>query len=278
MAPGFRSPLPLDGSRSYCLPGSSGQRVCGPRMFVSEVIRERLGSGSDGWVHDLDPMTRQLVGEVREEMWTEAVEASRERARSLRRDAVAVANREYRAWHDPHALTETSTRGAQLVKTYWRVGVRRTVADADLTSTAWQAGHPWSSAFISYVMREGGAGGDFRYAWAHAVYLREAIDNRIQNLSRLIKGYRLNERTVEAGDIVGKARAGSGANYDNVRRGMTTHGDIVTEVRSDHVVAIGGNVNQNVDRKELAIDGRGYLTEPEYFVVLKIEPIQPSRP
>jgi hypothetical protein len=245
---------------------------------VSEFIRERLVSGSDEWVRDLDPLTRQLVGEVREEIWAEAAQASRERAARLRRDVVVVANREYQAWHDPAALTEAHGPGRELVKTYWRVGVHRTVSDANLSSAAWQEANPWSSAFVSYVMREGGAGGDFQYSWAHASYIRAAIDNRVHGLSRLIKGYRLNERSVGAGDIVAKARDGSGANYDNVRRGMKTHGDVVTEVRPDHVVAIGGNVHQNVDRKELSIDGRGFLTEADYFAVLTIEPIRPSWP
>src|SRR5205823_2473957 len=101
--------------------------------------------------------------------------------------------------------------------------------------------------FISYVMREAGAGTEFPYAWAHASYIRFAIDNRRNHVRSIFQGYRLNERELQLGDIIAKSREHSGATYETVRRGMVTHCDIVTELDQSAGVcrAIGGNVNQN---------------------------------
>ena len=210
--------------------------------------------------------------------WHEAIRQSREHTATLRTDAVAVAEREYTNWHNPD-LTETSVGGRALVREYWRVGVNRTVSDANLGSAAWQEDNAWSAAFISYVMREAGAGTEFPYAWAHASYIREAIDNRLNNVSSIFQGFRLTERPLEVGDIIAKTRAGSGATYNTVRRGMFTHCDIVTALDLDAGVAhaIGGNVNQNVDRKtDLTMDADGHLTAGGYFAVIKMDPIIPA--
>lgn len=276
MAPGFRNCSPLGRMRSYCVTTRGGQRLCGPYGYVEHVIRERIAAGEDPatWYHEEDPMEQRLLEEIEGRMRQEAIALETTRVAQLRASIVQVANREYDNWHDPD-ITETQAAGRPLVREYWRVGVGRVVSNADAGSVAWQADNPWSSAFVSYVMREAGAGTEFQYAWAHAVYARAAIDNRLNNSPNTFKGYRLNERALEPGDIVVTERDNSGANYDNVRRGMLTHGDIITELQAGQAIAIGGNVNQNVDRKQLAIDAGNHLTEADYFVVIKLDPVLP---
>ncbi|HEV8544244.1 MAG TPA: DUF2272 domain-containing protein [Verrucomicrobiae bacterium] len=209
--------------------------------------------------------------------WHEQIRQSLERVATLRTQVVAMAEREYGEWHNPD-LTETMPAGRTLVSKYWRGGVRRTVSDGDLASTTWQDANPWSAAFISYVMREAGAGSEFPYASAHAAYIRAAIDNRLNQVRSIFQGFRLVERALELGDIIARSREHSGATYDTVRRGMLTHCDIVTELEpaSGVVRAIGGNVHQNVDRKTLSMDTDGHLTTPGYFAVIKMDPVIPS--
>jgi hypothetical protein len=187
--------------------------------------------------------------------WHERIRQSRAHVATLRAAVVAVAEREYNNWHNPN-LTERIPAGRALVRQYWLVGVNRTVSDANLASAAWQEANPWSAAFISYVMREAGAGAEFPYASAHAAYIRAAIDNRRHHVSSIFQGFRLSER-----------------------RGMLTHCDIVTALDPAAGVAhaIGGNVHQNVDRKtNLRIDVDGHLTAAGYFAVIKMEPIIPA--
>ena len=210
--------------------------------------------------------------------WHERIRQSREHVTTLRTAVVAIAEREYNNWHNPN-LTETSPAGRALVRQYWRVGVHRTVSDTDLASAAWQEDNPWSATFISYVMREAGAGTEFHYASAHAVYIREAIDNRQNHASSIFQGFRLSERALELGDIIARSRENSGATYDTVQPGMLTHCDIVTALDPATGVAhaIGGNVHQNVDRKiNLNIDADGHLTAAGYFAVIKMDPIIPA--
>src|SRR5207237_8025147 len=69
--------------------------------------------------------------------WHQQIRQSVEHVETLRTQVVAIAEREYGEWHDPD-LTETSRDGRVLVAKYWRVGVNRTVADADLASSTGQ--------------------------------------------------------------------------------------------------------------------------------------------
>ncbi|MBK8977505.1 MAG: DUF2272 domain-containing protein [Planctomycetes bacterium] len=269
-------------SRPVCFTTRDGHRVCGPRDYVEMHVRDRILSDGDpdSWARTLDPFERQLVEETRDAMWHEAMRSAHAQVANLRREIVRIAREEYDNWHPTgqQGLHERrDAEGRRLVQLYWQRGVGRTVSDASLSSATWQDSNPWSSAFVSYVVREAGGGNHFQYAWGHAVYARAAIDAREHDSPRIFRGYRPHERVLQLGDIVVKARAGSGATYTTVRRGMKTHGDIVTEIHADHVVAIGGNVNQNVDSKNLSIDATGHLTAAGYFVVIQLDPVVPAR-
>jgi peptidoglycan hydrolase-like protein with peptidoglycan-binding domain len=60
--------------------------------------------------------------------------------------------------------------------------------------------------------------------------------------------------------------------------GMQTHCDIVTAVRPGHLLTVGGNVNNSVAQKTLRTDANGFITDPEYFAVIRIGAVGPSTP
>ncbi len=121
-------------------------------------------------------------------------------------------------------------------------------------------------------MRKAGAGNAFRYSSAHAAYIKAAKENRMTNNANPFKAYRITEVKPAVGDLVCKSRAGSGATYENIRRGMKTHCDIVTEVQPGQLITIGGNVSNSVSKTQVKTDTEGYVGDPRYFAVIKLVP------
>jgi hypothetical protein len=157
-----------------------------------------------------------------------------------------------------HATTVGHKEGEptyyQKVGEYWRDGVDR--ADLDGLDHGW----PWSAAFISWVMREGGAGDKFRYSSQHSVYVSKAIRDHLQGAKAVAyHGVRLNEQKPESGDLVCWTRE-DGVDYDNQKKGdYPGHADIVIAVQTKTIDVIGGNVGNSVTRRILALDSAGFL-------------------
>ncbi|MFI7065682.1 phage tail tip lysozyme [Kribbella sp. NPDC050124] len=223
--------------------------------------------------------------------------ATRPRTAVLEKEAAAgpslcaaiarVAREQFRRWRPGGgpALTETSPAASPILREYYRVGVGVTVTDAQLQSTAYQAGHPWSAVFISYVMRTAGAGSGFRYSAAHQTYVSAARKNRLANdTSKPFWAYRATELAPRIGDLVCASRSNSGATYDNISDPQTraTHCDVVTEVQPGRIRVIGGNVGQTVGEKWLRTrpDGRLDLTgnQSRFFAVVRCRSDQAATP
>jgi len=122
----------------------------------------------------------------------------------------------------------------------------------------WNA--PWSAAFISWVMCEGGLGTRDRFARAiaHWTYVDQAIRAR-DGMARGA-GYvahDIGEVPVEPGDLLCLARRPAYQNLAQRRRqmgqGARSHCDIVVEVdpQGERILAIGGNVLRAVSLKVL---------------------------
>lgn len=122
----------------------------------------------------------------------------------------------------------------------------------------WNA--PWSAAFISWVMCEGGLGTSdrFRRAIAHWTYVDQAIyarDGQEGNAGYV--AYDVGERTVEPGDMLCSSRRPVYRSLADRRRqmgqGASSHCDIVVEVdeERERILAIGGNVLRAVSLKVL---------------------------
>jgi len=74
---------------------------------------------------------------------------------------------------------------------------------------------PWSAAFISWVMKQAGAGDRFHYSTQHSVYISQGVRDFLQK--RQDAGYwtqRLNEAKPAVGDIVCWGRQ-AGVDYDH---------------------------------------------------------------
>ncbi len=182
---------------------------------------------------------------------------------ALRKNIVQIAQQEWERW-GRGAVKEEYPRMRSVLEGYWRKG-----AGWQPTQAAWWDTVPWSAAFISWVMRQAGAGSDFRYSAAHAEYVAAARDNRLANNSNPFKAYRTSEVAPQPGDLVCKRRE-SGVTYDNVRRGHLTHCDVVTAVEGNKLLTIGGNVSDSVKMTPVDIDGNGRVTDLRYFAVVKV--------
>ena len=198
-------------------------------------------------------------------------------SQAFRQKIVQIANQELVRW-GRGSIKETDPAIRRVLNDYWKTGTSNNYGDAQLGDPNFQKDHPWSAAFISWVMRTAGAGNAFKYSSAHSTYTRWAKDNRESNNNNPFKAYRTTELAPQVGDIVCKRRAGSGANYDNIRPGMKTHCDIVTDVQPGRLVTIGGNVSNSVSQTVPRTDARGFLSDPNYFAVIRIDGAQPSAP
>ena len=194
----------------------------------------------------------------------------------LRGRIVATALSEWQKWNAGGRRTETDPRMRAILADYWKSGAGVNVRESDLGLTAFQASHPWSAAFISWVMKKAGAGPAFRYSAAHAVYTAAARQNRLSNNGNPFQAFRVSEAAPALGDLVCKSRAGSGATYDNVRAGMKTHCDVVVAVAPGQITVVGGNVDNSVSRKTVRTNAAGLLTGPEYFAVIRSGPLAGS--
>ncbi len=128
---------------------------------------------------------------------------------------------------------------------------------------------PWSAAFVSWVMCEGGLGDrdQFRRAIAHHTYIDQAIRARdgVATGAAFV-AYDVGDTAIEPGDLLCSGRRPAYQTIAERRRqigaGARTHCDIVVKLdESDgRILAIGGNVRGSVSLKLLpAVRSQDYL-------------------
>jgi len=136
-------------------------------------------------------------------------------------------------------------------------------------SSRWRT--PWSAAFISWVMCQGGLGksGQFQRAIAHHTYIDQAIRARDGRApSAALVAYETGEKAVEPGDLLCSARRPVYRSIAERRRqmgqGARTHCDIVVKVDdvNQRILAIGGNVGGRVSLKILPSVRKGDVLNP----------------
>ncbi|WP_210587979.1 DUF2272 domain-containing protein [Streptomyces sp. GESEQ-35] len=214
------------------------------------------------------------------------------RADSLRARIAQFAEQERKRWSDG-ARVETESAMTATLQDYYRTGVGITVTASDLQSSSWQGGHPWSAVFISWVMRQAGAGSAFAYSTAHREYVSAAKRNaETGNTANPFWAYPTEKIVPEVGDLVCADRDGGGgcggATYATIDNGTawSTHCDVVTAVdrTGRRLTAVGGNVSQSVKAKTIAIDAQGFVVPQQsgqtcrYFAILKVRDGTPSPP
>lgn len=186
---------------------------------------------------------------------------------------VRVAINEWKGWGEPTIQKdgkqtrkggfEADKGFSQRVSEYWKIGTgsQLTGQDRDV---------PWSSAFISYIMKKAGAGDKFVYNASHSKYITDSISNRKKGkLNEAFVGYKINEVSPEVGDLVCYSRQ-SGVGYDTTGN-YKSHCDLVVKKSKNQIEVIGGNVNDSVTKKIVSTDSKGIVTDKKYnwFTVIK---------
>ena len=178
----------------------------------------------------------------------------------FRRRAVKYAKQEWERWNEGKRKETQNDVYNDLVKYWDSIGYNE---------SQWSpTGTAWSSAFISYIMRKANARDDFKYSASHSEYIREAIKNRKEDNNNKFKGYKLNEKKVELGDLVCFARQ-SGVDYDTTSY-YSAHCDIVVDIKDGYAEGIGGNVSDSVSKSKIPLTSEGYAQSGNRrFVVIK---------
>lgn len=262
------------------LPTSEQTRLMGQRRTFSGLVNmPRIEYAAavvqNGQLPRVAPGDLQATGQVQtaEQFLIE---------RQLRQNAVRIARSERDRWRNGR-ITERDSSIIPTLQDYWRSGVNAQFTQQQLGNQVFQSNHPWSAAFISWVLRQAGAGSRFRYAPAHASYIAWAKQNRLADNQEFFKAYRVHEVKPQVGDLVCFSRGKTRATYDNIQPGMQTHCDLVTAV-TPGVLRIGGNVDNSVKERSVTTDANGYINMPSCFAVIRLAapwrrtPAQPAPP
>lgn len=191
---------------------------------------------------------------------------SRKRAKSkFKRKIIDIANKEWEDWNKGKTSEKSSSMYGRL-KQYWD--------SIGWDESRWTpSGVAWSSAFISYVMRKGGAGKDFKYSASHSSYIRQARKNREQKNNNPFKAYRIDETKAELGDLVCYYRGTTSSDPFDRNSSYQSHCDIVVAKNKSNIEVIGGNVSDSVKKKVVPLDKNGYVVKnsvgKKWFAIIK---------
>ena len=191
---------------------------------------------------------------------------SRKRAKSkFKRNIIDIANKEWEAWNKGKTKEKSSSMYSRL-KQYWD--------SVGWDESRWTpSGVAWSSAFISYVMKKGGAGKDFKYSASHSSYIRKARKNREEKNKNPFKAYRIDEKKPELGDLVCYYRGTTSSDPFNRDSSYQSHCDIVVAKNKANIEVIGGNVSDTVGKKVVPLNDKGYVVKnsvgKKWFAIVK---------
>jgi len=219
-----------------------------------------------------------------------------------RADAVAIAEREWRVFHEridddppdtrPPPLPEDKPERQpglwQRVGEYWWTSQDPGEKSASFTGihdengVVFQAGqdglYAWSAAFICYIMRIDGAGARFPYSENHSTYINAAA----AGAAPVLRAFPPQAYAPMPGDLIctGRGRA-AGLHFADLptASAFPSHCDIVIAVQPGVLSVLGGNVDDAVTEKHVPVTVAGMLAGPDgvpidtrypWFVVLKV--------
>ena len=186
------------------------------------------------------------------------------RKSSFQKKIIDIANQEWSDWSKGQAKEDDPNMLDRLTKYWESVGWKR----SQWTPT----GKAWSAAFISYVIKKGGAGDNFVYDASHSDYIRDAVKNRKENNKNPFKAYRLAEKAPQEGDMICYSRMSQTDLYDQTSS-YKSHCDIVVKKNSNSIDVIGGNVSHTVGKKTVPLNSDGTVKAgaagKKWFAVIK---------
>jgi len=192
----------------------------------------------------------------------------------LKLNMVNVCQAEYLKWRGDTILRETDSIAITYLQQYWAV-VNRRYAAGDMKSAHWQDIHPWSAAFISYVLQQAGAGDRFPYSETHSNYITWARDNALKNNNAIFLAYAVCDSMAawpQPGDLLCKNRDGKQYTLTGIKAGNISHCDVVVEVDTltRTVYTIGGNLNNSVVKRVVHLDANGFIDKTASWQLMDV--------
>jgi hypothetical protein len=207
----------------------------------------------------------------------------------LRDRIVQIAKQEWETW-GRGTLDESDARARNHLLKYWMSFRPNGLAKAQAEERI-RKRNAWSAVFISYVMREAGAGDAFVYDTYHSTYVAAAKQAAVAQDLAKFQAYGISTVKPELGDVVCRDRAKKiggpcdGTNFANVAKGKLSHGDIVVQVATDHILILGGNTAQTypakgegantVGQRRIRLNEQGFVIPDQrkdgckYFAIVK---------
>jgi hypothetical protein len=208
---------------------------------------------------------------------------------ALRSQIVKVAQAELSKWGQG-TKKETDPAMRSTLAGYWSSVLKgqASISNAIDKRTA------WSAAFISWVMKQAGAGSAFQPSSAHTRYIAAAGKARDAGDKTKFWAHRVTEVTPEPGDLICRDRKPTGKNtcagvtYDNVGQGGPSHSDIVLAINpaNRQMTVVGGNVDDSVKSRIIQLTTDGHLPAPsrgacKFIAIMKapgMTPVTPTQP
>jgi len=132
----------------------------------------------------------------------------------------------------------------------------------------------WSAAFISFIVREAALTKTFKFSRRHTVYLSDSKKAKINgDNTKAYWAFRLNERKLQVGDLVGASRTGPGCGtvdhtFDDLPGDFCSHCDVVVSIRNGNAVTIGGNVGDTVKVTDVPLTPDGHAQNGKKRIVV----------
>jgi hypothetical protein len=135
---------------------------------------------------------------------------------------------------------------------------------------------PWSAAGMSAFVRRAGGYAGFKFSAGHHAFIKHSVDQRENSRSAgPFWGFRLLEHKPRLGDLVVRWR-GEEKTYEDVKAIMLTdktfmsHTDVVCEIGSESLWALGANNGNSVARRSYALDSNGFVKlTGDRFMIMK---------
>jgi len=158
-----------------------------------------------------------------------------------------------------------------LVK-YWKnVGLNFT--PNQMQSSSFQNQYPWSASYVTHLIKNSGY--NFKGGATHSEYAVKGKSDRALKSKNSFWAFKPTEKKkIEIGDILVKNRGGSNYNYDTIKSGVKSHGDVIVDIKPVNGIKTayyqGGNLSNSVGRGTIKLDDNGLLpSNSPYFLQLK---------
>jgi hypothetical protein len=167
---------------------------------------------------------------------------------------------------------ETDPSMSQTLIEYWK-NLGSNYTPAQMQSKSFQKTRPWSSAYVTHLVQGGGF--NFKGGYMHSTYAEKSKKDRASGTKDNYWGYRASDgKKVEIGDILIKNRSGGNYNFDTIRSGVISHGDVIIDIikEGEKITAIaqGGNLNNSVEIVKIPLSNNQKLpSNSPYFMQLK---------